>query len=292
MTDSDAHFAAFSFVDRITEFVPGKGAHGVFHVPAALPAFPACLVAEAVGQLAAWVSMEHIGYRGRPVAALAGETRFHRAVAPGDTLALAVEIDDVDDGAVSYRGWADVDGRRVIELNDCLGPMLPVADFDAPEALRERFALLRGAGAAPDRFHGVAAPDVDVVDHVPGHAMRAIVRVPVVAPFFADHFPRRPVFPATLLLHAQILLAAQVAREAGMDAGTAEPVLLRMTRVKMRSFIVPGQEVELRVELAECHDGVARIACSAHDGGAKPIATCRVEFALAGAAVAAGEVAS
>jgi acyl carrier protein len=80
------------------------------------------------------------------------------AVAPGDTLELAVEIDDVDDEAVSYRGWADVAGRRVIELNDCLGPMLPVADFDAPEALRERFALLRGAGAPPDRFHGVAAP--------------------------------------------------------------------------------------------------------------------------------------
>ena len=83
MTEPSGHFAAFSFVDRITDFVPGKGARGVFHVPAAVAAFPACLVAEAVGQLAAWVSMEHIDYRGRPVAALAGETRFLRDVAPG-----------------------------------------------------------------------------------------------------------------------------------------------------------------------------------------------------------------
>jgi 3-hydroxymyristoyl/3-hydroxydecanoyl-(acyl carrier protein) dehydratase len=147
MADPTQHFGAFSFVDRITQFAPGKGAHGLYHVPAAVRAFPACLVAEAVGQLAAWVSMEHIGYRGRPVAALAGETLFLDSVAPGDLIQLVVEIDHVDDDAVSYRGFADVNGKRVIELNDCLGPMLPAADFDDPEALRERFTLLCGEGA-------------------------------------------------------------------------------------------------------------------------------------------------
>jgi 3-hydroxymyristoyl/3-hydroxydecanoyl-(acyl carrier protein) dehydratase len=278
MADPNAHFAAFSFVDRITEFTPGRGAHGVFHVPATVREFPACLVAEAVGQLAAWVSMEHIGYRGRPVAALAGETRFLGAVAPGDTLALTVEIDDVDDAAVSYRGWADVAGRRVIELNDCLGPMLPVADFDAPEALRERFALLRGVGAPPDRFRDVAAPDVATVEHVPGQSIRANLGIPIAAPFFADHFPRRPVFPATLLLNAQIALATRIAREANPDM-TADPVPVRMTHVKMRAFIVPGQLIEARAEFAGTQDGRTRVSLSARDGDGKTIATARVEFA-------------
>ena len=77
------HFAAFSFVDRITEFVPGTRAKARFAVPAGLASFPSCLVAEAVGQLAAWVAMAHIDFRGRPVAALASETRFHRDVRPG-----------------------------------------------------------------------------------------------------------------------------------------------------------------------------------------------------------------
>ena len=277
MAEQDAHFAAFSFVDRITGFTPGKGAHGVFHVPAAVTEFPACLVAEAVGQLAAWVSMEHIGYRGRPVAALAGETRFLGAVSPGDTLDLTVEIDDVDDDVVSYRGWADVAGRRVIELNDCLGPMLPVADFDAPDALRERFALLRGAGATPDRFHGVAAPDAATVEHVPGQSVRANLDVPRFAPFFADHFPRRPVFPATLLLNAQIALATRIAREA--NVARADPMPMRMTHVKMRSFIVPGQQVDARAEFAGMQEGTTRISLSARDGDGKTIATARVEFA-------------
>ena len=261
MADASDHFSAFSFVDRITEFTPGKGARGIFHVPANVRDFPACLVAEAVGQLAAWVSMEHIDYRGRPVAALAFETRFLGDVAPGDNIDLSVVIDDADDDAVSYRGWAEVNGKRVIELNDCLGPMLPVADFDAPEALRERFALLRGMGAPADRFHGVASPSVATVEHVPGQSMRAKLKVPASAPFFADHFPRRPVFPATLLLNSQIALATTLAGEA--DAGSNCLAPSRMTHVKMRAFIVPGQEVECRAEFAGAQDGITRVALSA-----------------------------
>ena len=283
MADTRDHFAAFSFVDRITEFSPGKSARGIFHVPAGIIAFPACLVAEAVGQLAAWVSMEHIDYRGRPVAALAGETRFLGRVVPGDSLALAVEIDDVDDDAVSYRGWADINGTHVIELNDCLGPMLPVADFDAPEALRERFALLRGAGARPDRFPGVDTAASETIEHVPGHSMRAKLKVPASARFFADHFPRRPVFPATLLLDAQIGLATTLAREVHAGSVGPVPVPSRMTHVKMRAFIVPGQEVESLAEISAVQEGMTRIALSARDGDGKTIATARVEFAAAGA---------
>jgi 3-hydroxymyristoyl/3-hydroxydecanoyl-(acyl carrier protein) dehydratase len=271
------HFAAFSFVDRITDCDPGRSARGRFQVPAAIPAFPACLVAEAVGQLAAWVSMEQIGYRGRPVAALAGETLFLASVAPGDVIDLAVEIEDVDDGAVSYRGWADVRGQRVIELNDCLGPMLPVAEFDAPEALAARFAQLRGPGAPVGRFHGLPETRNEIVLHVPGQSIRATLHVPASAPFFADHFPRRPVFPATLLLDSQIALAAQVAGEA--VGGGRTPVASRMTHVKMRAFIVPGQHVDVRAEFAGTQDGRTRISLSAHDTDGKTIATARVEFA-------------
>ncbi len=150
-----AHFAAFSFVDRITEFVAGSRARASFWVPDGIRAFPQCLVAEAVGQLAAWVAMSHVDFRGRPVAALATETRFRGEALTGETLHLAVEIEDCDDNIVAYGGSAAVDGRTIIELEHCLGPMLPVGDFDAPEALRQRLELLRNEGAPRGRFHGV-----------------------------------------------------------------------------------------------------------------------------------------
>ena len=271
------HFAAFSFVDRITEFVPGVRAKARFAVPAEQASFPSCLVAEAVGQLAAWVAMAQIDFRGRPVAALATETRFHRDAKPGQTLDLAIEIDSCDDEAVAYHGSAHADGALLIELVDCLGPMLPVEEFDAPAALRERLALLRGTGAMPGRFHGIAPPRVDAGTLDPGKSATATLHVPAAAPFFADHFPRRPVFPATLLLDAQIGLAMRLARSAGAFA-TAGAHPTRMTNVKVRAFMAPGDVLDLASEMQPIDARTARIALTARAGG-KVAATARLEVA-------------
>ena len=272
------HFAAFSFVDRITELEPGLRARGTFAVPETLARFPACLVAEAVGQLAAWVAMAQIDFRGRPVAALANETIFHGDVAPGTQLELSVEIEALVDYAVAYRGFARVDGAQAIELRHCLGPMLPVAEFDAPEALRERFRLLCATGAPAGRFRGVAAPELIALEGSTGKSARALLQVPLSAPFFADHFPRRPVFPATLLLDSQIRLAMDLARAAIGSARKATLVPQRMTHVKMRSFIEPGQAVELGAEMAAASDtgGSIRLSATIDD---RRVATARLDVA-------------
>ena len=270
------HFAAFSFVDRITEYEPGRRAHGRYAIPAGIAAFPSCLVAEAVGQLAAWVSMAHIGFRGRPVAALANETRFRSDVAPGETLDLAVDIESCDEHAVAYAGRARVDGRDVIELVDCLGPMLPVEEFDSPEAMAARFDEIRGEGAAPGAFQGVDEPRVVRTAGVPGVSARATLHVPDSARFFRDHFPRRPVFPATLLLDAQIRLALAVADEATFWPAGTRPAPSRMTHVKMRSFVPPGALLDIGVDLAPADAGSARIRLSAQLDG-KTAATARLE---------------
>ena len=276
MSDSPDHFAAYSFVDRIDAFEPGRAAHATFAIPPNLARFPACLVAEAVGQLAAWVSMEHIDYRGRPVAALASETRFLADAHPGATLELSVTIDQCDDEAVAYGGEARSNGRRLIELVDCLGPMLPVADFDAPDALRARFALLRGKGAPPGRFRGVVPPKVTVTERVAGEALRARLEVPAAAAFFHDHFPRRPVFPATLLLDTEIELALELARGASWAAHRAVTPH-KVTHVKMRSFITPGQALDLAIDMKPPVDGIAKATMQAASDG-RTVAGARLEI--------------
>jgi 3-hydroxymyristoyl/3-hydroxydecanoyl-(acyl carrier protein) dehydratase len=272
------HFAAFSFVDRITDHAPGRRARGSFAIPANVAAFPPALVAEAVGQLAAWVAMEHIGYRGRPVAALANETRFLRGVRPGDTLELAVDIEHADDEAVAYRGTAEVAGQRVIELNDCLGPMLPVGDFDDPQALAARFRVLTGDGAPPGRFKGIELPRAVRAGGTPGQSATATLKVPAAAPFFNDHFPRRAVFPATLLLNAQIELALALARESPHWPAGAPLAPTRMTHVKVRAFTPPGQVLALGAELRAPDEGVATCMLSA-DAEGRRVATARVDIA-------------
>ncbi len=244
------HFAAYSFVDRITEFEPGRRAIGSYAVPAHIAAFPSCLVAEAVGQLAAWVAMEHVGFRGRPVAALANETRFHADVAPGDALTLAVEIDSCDEHAVAYSGRASVGATTVIELIDCLGPMLPVEEFDAPEALAARFALLRGAGAPAGAFGGVSAPRVVRHGGVAGTERRARrCTCPNPRRSSATIFPAAPYSPRRCCsMRRSASRWRSRPRRRHWPAGNS-PAPARMTHVKMRSFIPPGAALEIEAEL-------------------------------------------
>jgi 3-hydroxymyristoyl/3-hydroxydecanoyl-(acyl carrier protein) dehydratase len=100
--------------------------------------------------------------------------------------------------------------------------------------------------------------------------------VPPSAPFFGDHFPRRPVFPATLLLDAQIGLALSLAAEwPHWPAGT-RPAASRMTHVKMRSFIPPGATLDIAAEMAPPDGAAATLKLAARMDG-KTAATARLE---------------
>ena len=153
-------FAAFSFVDRITKIEGVARVSGLYTIPPTVSLFPASLVAEAIGQLAAWVAMSSVGFTHRPVAALAGDTRMHSLPRPGDTLELIVDIESCDAESITYKGRALVEGRLILELQDTLGSMLDIHEFDAPAALAADFELLKTVGRPPGAFAGVPLPDL------------------------------------------------------------------------------------------------------------------------------------
>ena len=186
--------------------------------------FPASLMAEAVGQLAAWSAMAQLDFAHRPVAGLASAVHYHQLPHPGCTLQLQADIERCDAEAVAYSGKAFVDGRLALELVDSVGPMLPMDEFDEPEAVRADFHTLLGAGAAPGRFGGVPLPELHDLQLQPGERLAAVLQVPEVsaAPFFEDHFPRRPVFPGTLLMEALSMLSLQLAQQSH-PAGRRRP---------------------------------------------------------------------
>ena len=239
-------FAAFSFVDCITQIDGLKRVTGRYTIPADATYFPVSLVAEAIGQLAAWVAMSTVDFRFRPVAALAGDTRIFARPAPGDTLELIVDIESCDEESITYRGHAMVGEKRVLELLDTLGSMLDISEFDDPVALAADFVRLTTSGREPGAFKGVPLPVLTDSSHETGKKLQARLNVPAQAPFFADHFPRRPVFPATLMLDAQLQLAARIAAEA---AGQSVHVT-RITNVKVRAFTSPGASLHLFAESA------------------------------------------
>jgi 3-hydroxymyristoyl/3-hydroxydecanoyl-(acyl carrier protein) dehydratase len=266
------HFSAFTFVDRITALAPGRRAKASFLVPPSVSAFSPSLAVEAVGQLACWVAMAHTQFRRRPVAGIAGQVRLPGTVHPGNTLDLAVELESCDEDAMAYRGRAEVGGDAVVALAECVGPMLPMEEFDAPEAVAAQFARFCEAGAPPGRFPGVAPLEYVVTERERGRRLVAELRVPGNAPFFADHFPRRPVVPGTLLLDAQLRLAADLAADAATGGRPSQPRLVQ--NIKLRSFISPGRTVELRAEMTAAEGAIS--VGARMDG--KPIGSARVRM--------------
>jgi 3-hydroxymyristoyl/3-hydroxydecanoyl-(acyl carrier protein) dehydratase len=259
-------FRAFSFVDRILAHDPAATVRGRYTIPAHAARFPASLAAEAVGQLAAWAAMSALDFRVRPVAGLAGETRFGAPFRPGDTLDLEVTMESATESDVAYHGRALVKGHDALVLEHALGPMLPAAEFDDPAAMRADFRTLTTTGAPPDRFEGVDTRAIDIVERA-GGKLRATLAIPAEAPYFADHFPRRPVFPATLLMDALGTLAASFAGDGARVVG--------MRDVKVRQFMPPGETLAIAVDL-DAGGGEARVVAKMQG---KPAATARVQLA-------------
>jgi 3-hydroxymyristoyl/3-hydroxydecanoyl-(acyl carrier protein) dehydratase len=274
-------FAAFSFVDQITQIQGVTRVCGLYTIPANIEHFPASLVAEALGQLAAWVAMSTLGFSHRPVAALAGDTKIFSLPKPGDTLELVVDIESCDAESILYRGHALVNGQTTLELADTVGSMLDISEFDDPVALAADFALLTAGGRAIGAFKGVPRPSLTDLPESTLEHLQAQLAVPAQAAFFEDHFPRRPVFPATLLLDALLQLAVRVAAQ----AASGKPLrLTRITNVKVRAFTAPGASLLLSALLVapasdELEPYMVKLTAQAEG---KTIAGAKMYFALAG----------
>ncbi len=286
----DHHFRAFSFVDRITAFEPGVRVSGSYQIPAGIAEFPMSLVAEATGQLAAWSAMATIDFSHRPVAGLAGRVELLCEVRPGDTLETSAELENADTNDVAYGGVATVNGEPVLRLHHCMGPMVPIGEFDDPDLLRAHLALLRGAGAVPSAFGGVPAFSLDglVIEEGPNPKARATLQVPAKAAFFGDHFPKRPVFPGSLLMNMNLklvtALAASVPTNAvhHLDGGQRRWSPRAVVDMKLREFISPGELLSIEAKVAKLDGDALKISVETRNEKGR-VGSARVELTPEGA---------
>ena len=242
------HFSAFSFVDRITSIESNGEIKGYYRIPKHLDHFPQSLVAEANGQLAAWFAMSTLHFTSRPVAALAGEIKYHRESKPGEMLGLIAKIESCDCELVTYSGLAFSGGSLLLEIKDCTGAMLPQADFDDPKIVEKQFNILKTIGARENRL--ATAPYIlgtDIHSDTVGTIEGSLI-IPIQADFFADHFPNKPVFPATLLMYALTSMVIDKIDNIRSSPCNVKVNISAIQRVKVRSWISPGEHVRLRAE--------------------------------------------
>ncbi len=303
----------YYFVDRILSIERGTAGKGSFRargvkavsggdaflreVGGGEPGLSPSFLAEAVGQLAAWVAMSETSFRRRPVAGLTAEVRVRGSARAGDQVMLSVEIESLDEDAVHYHGEALLEGVPIVTLSHSLGPMLPLENFEDPREAEGTFRQLlrpdegefgtepppvhreRPGSTGPLPARSLDHPAIDAILERDADRLLALTCVSRSAPYLTGHFPRDPVLPATLLFDAQVALACELA--AAKSGGRTFHVS-RLLDLKMRDFVRPGSRLISEVRLRDRGETMVSAQLTGRLGD-RVVSSGRVELIPAGA---------
>src|SRR3954466_7762829 len=95
-----------------------------------------------------------------------------------------------------------------------------------------------------------------IVEVQPGKSLRAVKNLPLGEEYLADHFPTFPVMPGVLMLQTLVEAGAWLLRLSD-DFAHSIIVLREARNVKYGTFMEPGCQMQVRVELAEQDAGTA-----------------------------------
>ena len=98
-----------------------------------------------------------------------------------------------------------------------------------------------------------------VVEFEPMKRLVALKAVTVNEPFFAGHFPGHPVMPGVLILEALAQASALLAKKS-MAERTDDQVtyLMAIDNARFRKPVIPGDRLELRVEVTKHRGAIWR----------------------------------
>jgi 3-hydroxymyristoyl/3-hydroxydecanoyl-(acyl carrier protein) dehydratase len=256
----------FLFVDQLLSFELGQGACGIKHVtaydtyltPSAIgkPALLSCIVGEALGQLCTWYVIKATDAKFRSVAGIVAEVKMFGQAYLGDTIELNVQVEQLDEQAVNWHGEAKVRGQTILIVKNSVGPCLPMADFNDPEEVRRQLKMIDRPDNLPVHIEGQAVipdhvnyyPELTCFDNIlswdKGKKIVAQKNISIIAPYFVDHFPRKPVLPITILLQTKLQLAQQFLIDLLGSEAAKHFYPSRVSNIKMKDFVLPGQTLE------------------------------------------------
>ena len=210
------------------------------------------VVSEAVGQLVSWMALRDNKFTGRPVFLFASQIDLSGIIHAPGTVDLEAWISNRSEDSFIFSGTAKVDGKTVVEIKECGGYFMPLAELEDPTVTSKRFETL-SAGGLPANPAGEAFNFAGLVDQVmeidPGKSIKTAKVMKTTEPFYADHFPRFPVTPIVVINE----MIAEATR-CMMTKDSAKPAIIHPIAVqdlKIKSFIRPGDTAIIQSKVTE-----------------------------------------
>ena len=88
-----------------------------------------------------------------------------------------------------------------------------------------------------------------VIESEPGKRLVAIKNVTINEPFFAGHFPSKPVMPGVLLIEAMAQATGLLAMESAEVPKEAIDYLVGVDKARFKRPVVPGDQLVFEVEV-------------------------------------------
>jgi 3-hydroxyacyl-[acyl-carrier-protein] dehydratase len=144
-----------------------------------------------------------------------------------------------------------------------------VSDAASPDAAVTSVAaadILAVMSLLPHRFPMLLVDRVE--DIVLGVSARGIKAVSINEPFFAGHFPGRPIMPGVLIIEALAQTAGVLALKTLGDAGKGKLVyFMAIDGAKFRVPVEPGCLLDLKVEFAQNRGRISKFTGRAEING-------------------------
>ena len=119
----------------------------------------------------------------------------------------------------------------------------------------------------PHRFPFVMVDRV--LELEPGVRAVAIKNVAANEPWFAGHFPQRPIMPGVLISEAFAQVAAIVALSQHADHAGREVYLLGLDKMRFRKMVTPGDQLRIEVTQTDVRRRIWTFSCTATVDGVR-----------------------